>query len=241
MKPITAFTKRLFFLLASCGFVLPAFSQTGSLTGKLQDGKGAPLPFANVALLKATDTAFVSGTLTDSAGAYSIATPAPGTYFLRFTAIGFTRNKTNVFDITDANSSKDFGTTSMQAEATTLKDVTVTALRPTITQLPDRMVVSVEGTAMAAGNNAYTLLTKAPGVFIDGEGNIQLNGRGGVTIMLDGRLTYLSARDLRTLLESMPAVPSASYLDDGLVMISMLLMFSADILSSRVRRSRADR
>ncbi len=207
MKPTlsTALSKRLFLLLTFGGFGLLSFSQTGTLKGKLQDSKGAPLPFANVALLKAADTAFVSGTLTDSAGTYSIATPAPGSYFLRFTAIGFTRNRTKDFDITDANSSKDFGTISMQAEATTLKDVTVTALRPTITQLPDRMVVSVEGTAMAAGNNAFTLLTKAPGVFIDGEGNIQLNGRGGVTIMLDGRLTYLSARDLRTLLESMSA------------------------------------
>lgn len=207
MKPTlpTAFAKRLLFLLTLCSFTLLSFSQGGTLKGKLQDAKGAPLSFANVALLKATDTAFVSGTLTDSAGAYSIATPAAGSYFLRFTAIGFTRNKTEVFEITDAGTSKNFGTTTLQAEATTLKDVTVTALRPTITQLPDRMVVSVEGTAMAAGNNAYTLLTKAPGVFIDGEGNISLNGRGGVTIMLDGRLTYLSARDLRTLLESMSA------------------------------------
>ena len=202
---ITAVAKPFFFLLPCCGFALLAPAQTGTLKGKLQDNKNTALPFANVALLKAADTAFVSGALTDSAGTFTIPTPASGTYFLRFTAIGFTRHKTDVFEITDAGSSKDFGTITLQAEATTLQDVTVTALRPNITQLPDRMVVSVEGTAMAAGNNAYTLLTKAPGVFIDGEGNISLNGRGGVTIMLDGRLTYLSARDLRALLESMSA------------------------------------
>ena len=200
-----AVTKCLFSLLLGCSFSLLALAQTGMLKGKLHDSKGAPVPFANVALLKAADTAFVAGTLTDSAGAYSMPAPAAGTYLLRFTAIGFTRNKTAPFDITDPAASKDFGTILLQPEVTTLQDVTVTALRPTITQLPDRMVVSVEGTAMAAGNNAYTLLTKAPGVFIDGEGNISLNGRSGITIMLDGRLTYLSARDLRTLLESMSA------------------------------------
>ncbi|MGV3658493.1 MAG: outer membrane beta-barrel protein [Chitinophagaceae bacterium] len=197
--------KRLFFLLLLSGLGLATIAQTGNLKGKLLDNKGTALPFANVTLLKAADTSFVAGALTDSAGAYSIATPAAGTYLLRFTAIGFTRNKTAPFEITDPGTSKDFGNTQLQPEVTTLEDVTVTALRPNITQLPDRMVVSVEGTAMAAGNNAFTLLTKAPGVFVDGEGNIQLNGRSGVTIMLDGRLTYLSARDLRTLLESMSA------------------------------------
>jgi outer membrane receptor protein involved in Fe transport len=78
-------------------------------------------------------------------------------------------------------------------------------MRPTITQLADRMVINVQGTAMAAGNNAFGVLSKSPGVFIDPEGAIQLNGRGGVTVMIDGRLTYLSARDLRNLLESTPA------------------------------------
>lgn len=180
-------------------------AQNANLTGKLIDGKGAPLPFVNVALLKATDTAFVAGALTDSTGTFAIGTSATGRFYLRFTAIGFAGTKTDPFEIPVADFSKNFGTITLKGETKVLEDVTVTALRPTITQLPDRMVVSVEGTAMAAGNNAFTLLTKAPGVFIDGEGNIQLNGRGGVTIMLDGRLTFLSARDLRTLLESMSA------------------------------------
>jgi len=207
MKPqlARAVTQRLFFLLTFSTWGLLAFSQQGTLKGKLLDGKGAPLPFANVALLKAADTALVTGVVTDSAGAYAITTPDAGTYILRFTAIGFVRQKTAPFEVSGQSYSKDFGNTTLQTEVTTLQDVTVTALRPNITQLPDRMVVSVEGTAMAAGSNAYTLLTKAPGVFIDSEGNIQLNGRSGVTIMLDGRLTYLSARDLRTLLESMSA------------------------------------
>ncbi len=197
--------KQLLSLYLFCLLSYTALAQNSTLKGKLTDSKGVPLSFVNVALLKATDTVFVAGTITDSTGAFSLATPPAGSYFLRFTAIGFTRNKTAVFEVTNPGFSKDFGNITMQAEATVLKDVTVTALRPNITQLPDRMVVSVEGTAMAAGNNAYTLLTKAPGVFIDGEGNIQLNGRSGITIMLDGRLTYLSARDLRALLESMSA------------------------------------
>ena len=123
------------------------------------------------------------------------------------------------------NITKDFGNIGLKSESKTLQEVSITALRPTITMKADRMVVSVEGTAMAAGTNAYSVLAKAPGVFIDPEGNIQLNGRSGVTVMIDGRLTFLSARDLRSMLEGMSAEnlknieiitnPSAKYDAEG--------------------------
>lgn len=86
-----------------------------------------------------------------------------------------------------------------------LREVKVQAERPAIEQKADRIVVNVENTALAAGNTVYAVLAKTPGVSVDAEGNIQLNGRSGVTVLIDGRPTYLSARDLRTLLEGMPA------------------------------------
>jgi len=176
-----------------CFSSYPAFAQSGTLTGKLTDEKGKPLGYANVALLKSKDSSFAAGSLTDTTGAFSTTTPPAGTYVLRFSAIGFGERKTEVFDVTSSSLTKDFGTLTLKTDAKTLQDVSVLALRPTIVQLADRMVVSVEGTAMAAGNTAYAVLSRAPGVFIDADGNIQLNGRSGVTVMLDGKLTYLSA------------------------------------------------
>ena len=200
-------------------------AQRGILSGRLVDEKGGPLRLANVAILKAGDTTFVSGALTNDAGTFTLPTPDPGRYLLRMSSIGFTEKKSEAFEVTDSLFTKDFGTTTLVTDVKSLQEVSVTAQRPTITQLADRMVVSVEGTAMAAGSTAYSVLAKAPGVFIDAEGNIQLNGRAGVTVMLDGKLTYLSARDLRTLLEGMAAEnlksieiitnPSAKYDAEG--------------------------
>ncbi|RYZ21948.1 MAG: TonB-dependent receptor [Chitinophagaceae bacterium] len=106
-----------------------------------------------------------------------------------------------------------------------LDEVKINSLRPAIEQKADRLVVNVENTALAAGNTAYAVLSRTPGVLIDAEGNIQLNGRSGVTVQIDGRPTFLSARDLRTLLEGMPAEnlknieiitnPSAKYEAEG--------------------------
>ncbi|GAA4360952.1 outer membrane beta-barrel family protein [Hymenobacter saemangeumensis] len=119
--------------------------------------------------------------------------------------MGYVATETPVFEVSGPAYSKDFGPFVLKAETKQLGEVSVVAMRPTIVQEADRLVVSVAGTAMAAGNTAFSVLAKSPGVFIDQEGNIQLNGKAGVTVMLDGKLTYLSARDLRNLLEGMPA------------------------------------
>lgn len=182
-----------------------AFGQNGILTGKLHDEKSSPLLSVNVSILKAADTTIISGTLTSAEGKFSIKTPEAGKYFLRFTSIGFAEFNTETFEVTGLDFTKDFGSITMKAQGRTLENVSVTTLRPTITQLADKMVVTVEGTAMAAGNTAFSVLSKAPGVFVDAEGNIQLNGKGGIMVMIDGRQTFLSARDLRTMLEAMPA------------------------------------
>lgn len=215
-------------IFALLGFFSAAsgFAQAGTVRGKLADEKAAPLRFANVSLFKTNAGARpLAGVLTDSLGEFSVVFPEAGTYRLAFSAIGFVGQQTDSLVVGGPEFAKDLGTVVLKADAKHLQNINITALRPNIVQLADRMVVSVEGTAMAAGNSAFGVLAKAPGVFVDPEGNIQLNGRGGVTVMIDGRLTYLSARDLRNLLESTPAEniksielitnPSAKYDAEG--------------------------
>ena len=202
-----------------------ANAQSGVLKGKLLDHNEAPVSYANVALLRAPDSALHSGVVTNTSGEFIIATPQEGAYVLRFSAIGYKEQKTSPFSVTGPSFSKDFGIIMMAEEVNTLEEVTVSALRPTIIQEADRLVVSVEGTALAAGSTALDVLEKSPGVFIDQNGNVQLNGKAGVTIMLDGRLTYLSANELRSMLEGMSAEniksieiitnPSAKYDAEG--------------------------
>src|SRR5687767_12860433 len=162
--------KRLtLFLIAVFAFsvINKTAAQQGALTGKVLDDKGAPAAYANITLLKAKDSAFAANIISDSTGQFSLVTPAAGRYFIRLRAIGYKETKTDVFEVATESFSKDFGTIILDSIATNLSNVTITSLRPTIVQLADRMVVTVEGTAMAACSNAYTVLSKAPGVFID--------------------------------------------------------------------------
>lgn len=179
----------------------------GSISGTLVDSlTGKPLEYATVALLQQGTSQAVNGTLTDDKGNFILSGLSLGQYDLTFSFIGYAAKTIRQVTLTAGKPQVAVGNVKLAVSgATTLKEVQVQALRPTITQEADRMVVSIEGTALAAGRTAYDVLSTSPGVFIDQEGNIQLNGRSGVTVMLDGKLTYLSAQDLRSLLEGMPA------------------------------------
>jgi hypothetical protein len=72
-----------------------------------------------------------------------------------------------------------------------------------------------------------------PGVSVDQNGGISLNGRGGILVMIDGRGTYMSAEDLAAYLKSLPGAlldkielidnPSAKYDASGSGIINIKL------------------
>lgn len=185
----------------------PGWAQeTGKITGTLTDSlTGKPIEYATVALLQTNSTQALQSTLTDATGRFSFGGISKGNYQIAISFLGYKKRFINQVALTDTRPEVTIGNIRLEPATTQLKEVTVETLRPTITQEADRMVVSIEGTALAAGRTAYDVLATSPGVYIDQEGNIQLNGRAGVTVMLDGKLTYLSARDLRSLLEGMAA------------------------------------
>lgn len=114
-----------------------------------------------------------------------------------------------------------------------LAEVTVTARRPLMIQEVDKTVVDVKSMVTAAGLNTIELLERIPGVTISGNGDISLNGRGGVLLLIDGRTTYMSAQDLNAYLKSIPAGnidkvelidnPSAKYDASGNAIINIKL------------------
>ncbi|WP_207493279.1 TonB-dependent receptor domain-containing protein [Aridibaculum aurantiacum] len=216
---------KILFTLIAALICTASIAQQLAVTGIVADEQGRPLPFVNVTLISTKKGAAASGaTLTDSSGKFSVAVPAVGEWKLSLSAIGFAK-KDSVFSVAGTDPIHSLGTIRLKNEWKVLDNVDVLSMRPTITQLADKLVINVQGTAMAAGNTAFGLLSKAPGVFVDPEGAIQLNGRGGVTLMIDGRLTFLSVRDLRNLLENTPAEniksieiisnPSAKYDAEG--------------------------
>jgi len=68
----------------------------------------------------------------------------------------------------------------------------------------DKTVVNVDAMIGSAGSNTLELLGKTPGVTVTIEGEISLNGKTGVLVLIDGRATYLPGPDLAAYLKSLP-------------------------------------
>lgn len=94
-------------------------------------------------------------------------------------------------------------TTKLQNDS--LAQVTVTARKPLIEKRADRTVVHVDKMISAAGADAYRMLENIPGVTIDDAGNIMLNGKSGVLVLINDRQTYLTGNALINYLRSLPA------------------------------------
>ena len=71
-----------------CNFRATAQTITVSGTVSEQATKAA-LPYVNVILKTENDSAFVTGTVTDEAGRYTLASVRPGSYLLEFSIIGY--------------------------------------------------------------------------------------------------------------------------------------------------------
>lgn len=80
-------------LIILCGVVLPSYAQK-VLTGKVVDESNKSVPSATIQVLT-TDSAFVSGEVTDNDGNFRIKTLDAGNYILAVSCIGYTKSYIN--------------------------------------------------------------------------------------------------------------------------------------------------
>ena len=154
-----------------------------------------PIEFATVALI-APDSTIVNGTTTDSAGHFTIERIPSGEYKLMAAFIGYTSL------ITDLNAVPARGAVlALEPDAEMLEEAVVTARRPVIEQKLDKLVMNISDAVSTEGSNGTDLLRKAPGVTIDFDGNVKLNG-SAVAVWIDGRPSNLSGKELEVLLQS---------------------------------------
>ena len=175
----------------------PGFAQMAPLKLTVVDNKNQSIAFANITI-QMIDSATIKNQVADSNGIASVLLQPGKLYMLKTSAVGYqTDNKTIKFE--NLNSLK------IQLKETNgqLKEVVVTSTKPLIRQEDDKSVVDPEPLA-AASTNAYETMEKIPGIFIDQDGNIYLNGLSPAGIQINGRELRMSATDMATLLKSLP-------------------------------------
>ncbi|MEO7983590.1 MAG: TonB-dependent receptor, partial [Bacteroidota bacterium] len=200
---------RISFILSFCLFAclldLSAQNKTGKISGLIQDATGKPVPAVSVSLLKAKDSSLAKMAVSNKEGKYEFENIADGSFVIATSSVSFAKSFSAPFTLSQSNNTIQVATLQLAATAKGLTEVTVTAKKPFIETKIDKTVVNVDASPTSAGATAMEILEKSPGISVDNDGNISLRGKAGVIVMLDGKLSYLSASDLANMLKNMPA------------------------------------
>lgn len=156
-----------------------------TIKGSVKDAQGNAMPFVTVSVL-AQDSTLLTGAITDDNGAYAVEVNA-NRYIIQASYVGYVT----------AYGGPDFV---LREETEKLAEVEVKAKKPLIERQMDKLVVNVSASPLSAGSNGNDILRRAPGVRIDKDGNITVNGKS-VEIWVDGKPSYLSGQQLKAMLD----------------------------------------
>ncbi len=208
------------FALASgflCLYSFTAKAQQTNVSIKIINAKREPVPFATVAVTPFKDSTqslskvsrsktklFVVSKITDSSGIV-VFDLAFQQYNVSVTSINYKPLRKG---ITVKSNNPVFNFTA-ESVTKSLQGVIVTATRPIMRQEDDKTIIDPENLA-ASSTNAYEILEKTPGLFVDQDGNIYLNSTTPAIIYINGREQKMSAADIATMLKNLPPNSIAS-------------------------------
>ncbi|MFN8349330.1 MAG: TonB-dependent receptor [Spirosomataceae bacterium] len=175
-----------------------------SLKGEIKDHNNEAAVGANVLLVALPDSQQVAGNTANAQGKFEFINVKPGNYFLKISYMGSKNHQSPTIRL---------GATPillpaiflLPAKVQNLNEVVIKSIRPLVVQEDDKTVINVEAMGGAATLSAQEVLERTPGIVVDQNGNLQLNGRTGVLVLIDGRPTYMSGNDLAVYLKSLPA------------------------------------
>ena len=171
-----------------------------SVAGRISDSLDVPIAYSPVALLNAKDSSIYKGTISDEKGNYIFEKADPGNYMLKFSILGFEEKVDSPFQL-DSNASLDRGSIHLRnLKGVDLAEISVSTLKRSVEFKNGNITVNVENSALAAGNSAYDLIMKLPGVAVNEDG-ISIQGRAGVKVMINDRIQQVSYRQLINILK----------------------------------------
>ena len=176
-----------------------------TLSGKVQDASTkAPLAFLSIVLKTEKDSAFVAGTLTDEAGAFTLPDLKKGSYSLEAASMGYQTLRQRVI-IGELSAFLDLGILPMKEDAKALDEVVISAKADEVSGKMDKKTYAVSDNISQSGGSVLQAMTNLPGVTVGEGGKIQLRGSDKIAVLIDGKQTALTGYGSQTGLDNLPA------------------------------------
>ena len=180
---------------------MSAFSQN-TVTGTLQDeSSGKPVQYANVSLLRQSDSVMVSYAAADDKGSFRLQMVPNGKYRMIVYFVGYENYEQPV----EVSKDLDVGVIKIKPGTTTIGEVVVKGERPLFAVDGEKTYYNTAEDPTVQTGTASDVLQNAPGVSVDVEGNVTLRGTSSVEIWINDKPSHMNAENLKTYLQQMPA------------------------------------
>ncbi|RDC56689.1 TonB-dependent receptor [Pedobacter chinensis] len=194
------FSKFILVQLVLSSFFFSGFSQDKTIKILVIDAQKKAIENVTVQLLLANKLTLIKAGITDKNGIAAFTEPKANNYIFKISAIGFVTQQTAVVK-------SPFNTNSMTinlvAADKNLEDVSVIGKKQFIQRAQGKTIVNVDAAVTNTGTTVLEVLEKSPGVTVDRNGGISLQGKSNVLVMIDDKQTYLSGTELNNLLSNM--------------------------------------
>lgn len=166
-----------------------AFAQQSgvNVTGSVvEQGSDTPIEQATVRLLNVKDSAMVRGVVSARNGSFTLKNVKKGSYLLHITFIGYDPLY-QPLQITGKKNPVNVGKLELSDRAIELGEAVVIGKAPEVTVRNDTVEYNADSYKVTEGSVLEDLLKKMPGVEVDSEGKITVNGKEVKKVMVDGK------------------------------------------------------
>jgi hypothetical protein len=190
----------IFISLFSLSRAFPQQFPSFTLKGTIKNTKNKAIDGATLILKDSNSGQIVKQVISNQEGNFSIIA-AHGNYVLSITYVGSLSYRSDVIKLTD---NIDLGVIRIKTVIRSLKEVVIqnSAYKPLIEVQGRKLIYNIQKSITAQGTSALEALKKTPGVIVNQDNTITLNGASGALVMINGRQTYLQAEELSQLLRS---------------------------------------
>ncbi|TND02857.1 MAG: hypothetical protein FD123_4004 [Bacteroidetes bacterium] len=172
-----------FFLVAAPSFLS---AQNGFVGGTLTDSLNRPVASATVTLQNSKDSSLVGFTLSQVNGSFLLKNVPAGSYRILITHLAF-HSMSRRFTLTPEKPNHQFDTLRLFDKAQVLPEFEIAEDAPPVTLKGDTL--EFNGSSFKTTSNAVVedLLKKLPGVEIQSDGSIKVNGQTVNKVLVDGK------------------------------------------------------
>lgn len=168
----------------------------GKISGTIADSASrSGIAYASIRLLSLPDSGLVRGGQSDSAGLFVLTGIADGHYVLQLTSLGYGR-QLRVIAMTGPGRDIALGTIGLAADRQMLGAVVVSGERRALQYRDGKMILQVAGNSFyKTASSTLDILSKTPGLTVNPDGTMVMQGRNTPTLFVDGRPATMSPEE----------------------------------------------